>query len=122
MPKRISASTLRGTSEKFKREEVFLLVSEPTDNLIAVNPHQQEMKDYLRQLDDAKMLMASGPLLSEGGEFHDGAYLSIIDVPGIEEAEDIAKRDPWVKRGLRKIDVRPMLVGHGSLYDMLKNR
>jgi uncharacterized protein YciI len=60
---------------------------------------------YLKRLRDEGTLVMAGPFLDGSGE------LTIISVPGIEDAKLVAIDDPAAGSGLLTVTVKPWLIG-----------
>jgi uncharacterized protein YciI len=68
--------------------------------------------EFMIDLEKRGILFASGPL--DGGARGDG--LTILRAPSLDEAKQIANRDPFVVNGLRTFEVREWTVMEGSLH------
>jgi uncharacterized protein YciI len=72
--------------------------------------------EFMIDLEKRGILFASGPL--DGGARGDG--LTILRAASLDEAKEIANRDPFVVNGLRTFEVREWTVMEGSLGIKLK--
>ena len=69
---------------------------------------------YMIGLEKKGVLFASGPLADDEGKTR-GDGLTIIRAASAAEARKIAKRDPFVVKGLRSFEIREWTVMEGSL-------
>lgn len=88
---------------------LFVCVSRLTDNppQIALSPeevHAQHVA-YLQDLFDRGLLFGSGPQQDAGGTRYGGAVLILQNVDSMDEAREIALREPNVREGLREMEV-----------------
>lgn len=121
MPEKVSANTLLAKTSRFKRQAIYWVVSHPIGDLTSVNSHREEFKAYLAELDTKGHLIASGPVLTEDGKFHEGDYAMLLKAENVEQAQEIASRDPWLIKGLRTNKVVPFLIGDGVLYKLMSD-
>ena len=70
---------------------------------------------YQKKLEKEGVLVFAGPLSDEAGENWSGEGLVIYRAGSLDEARDIAARDPIHTSGLRKATVRRWLMNEGSL-------
>src|SRR5690606_37818755 len=95
------------------RKRLYVILSKGAatpDEIGAVLPEHLE---YMIGLERKGALFASGPLSAvPGGPAGDG--LTILRAADLEEARAIAETDPFVKRGLRTIDIREWTLMEGS--------
>ncbi len=122
MSNKVSANTLLAKTSRFKRQPIYWVLSHAVGNLTDVNPYRAEFSAYLAKLESNGQLIASGPLLSLDGEFHEGDYAMLLNARDLEQAQSIAAADPWLQKGLRKNTVVPFLIGDGALYHLLSDR
>jgi len=62
-----------------------------------------EHVEYLRMLDKKCQLVMCGPFLDYSG------LIIIVCAESIDEAELIAKNEPFVKKGIKKYEIRTMI-------------
>ncbi len=83
----------------------------PWDDLAPVLPEHLE---WMIGLEESGHLFASGPLIGAAGELP-GRGLSILRAENLEDAQAIADTDPFVRRGLRSIEVIHWRLMEGSI-------
>lgn len=121
MPAKVSANTLLAKTSRFKRQPIYWILSHPVGDLTAVNDYRAEFRSYLGELDAAGQLLASGPILTEDGQYHAGDYAMLLRASDLVQAKRIAAEDPWLVRGLRTNKVVPFLIGDGELYRLMSD-
>jgi uncharacterized protein len=75
---------------------LFVLNYRYVSNTETISQHRPEHREYLRGLFDSGKLRMAGPT----GEPGPAGGLIILDVNSAEEVEDIARADPFLKRGV----------------------
>jgi uncharacterized protein len=68
---------------------------------------------YMNKLEADGLLWASGPFIEEGVLVGDG--LTILSTSTIEQAENLMKQEPLIKRGLRKFELRKWELREGRM-------
>lgn len=121
MPAKVSASTLLAKTSRFKRQPIYWILSQPIGDLTAVNKYRAEFRAYLAELDAKGQLIASGPMLTEDGQYHEGSYAMLLKASDLVNARRIASEDPWLIKGLRTNNVVPFLIGEGDLYRLMSD-
>ena len=77
-----------------------LLASDPT----LLSPFLPEHLAYLKRHEEAGVYLFGGPLMAVDQQFvRDGMY--ILKVSDLEQAESIAKGDPFHREGLRRFEL-----------------
>jgi len=67
--------------------------------------------DYMIEVEKAGRLFASGPL----GDRGKGGGMTIVRADSVEQAEAIARGDPFARNGLRSYTIEPWTVMEGSV-------
>lgn len=91
----------------------FVCFSNPSRPPEELEASLEEHKAYLMQLERDGRLFAAGPLLGDDAKY-DGTGLLVYRVSQREEAEKIAKNDPFHIKGLRSYTLKPWQVNEGS--------
>ena len=65
------------------------------------------------ELEKAGILVMAGPFFEPGSEKPDGGMI-LVRAKSFEEADEIAKGDPFHRAGLRKYTIRRWMVNEGS--------
>jgi uncharacterized protein YciI len=102
---------IRQLTQGMLRKKLYVILSKggaSPDRLKDLLPAHLE---FMIDLEKSGVLFASGPL--DGGARGDG--LTILRAASLEEAKQVAARDPFVINGLRSFDVREWTVMEGSL-------
>lgn len=76
-----------------------------------LKPYLAEHLQFMIDLERKGKLFASGPF----GNPSRGDGMTVVRARDIEEAHDIAKRDPFVVNGIRTYTIEPWTVMEGSL-------
>ncbi len=96
--------------------DYWLILSRPgagTDQA-AIDAHVEDHLAWVLGLEQADMLLASGPLLS-GPEVGPGSGVTILRAPDEEAARRIAAADPFVRAGLRTFEVYRWRLNEGCV-------
>jgi uncharacterized protein YciI len=102
---------IRQLTQGMLRKTLYVVLSKggaDADRLKELLPSHLE---FMVDLERRGVLFASGPL--DGGTRGDG--LTILRAASVDEARQIAARDPFVVNGLRTFDVREWTVMEGSV-------
>lgn len=83
------------------------LVENPPEISKSGDEVHKEHVAYLQDLYDRGKLFGSGPQQDEAGQRYGGAVLILQNVDSLEDAEEIAFREPNVREGLRTMEVFP---------------
>ena len=94
----IASATAKGMLAK----ELFVVFTEPTGDLAAVQEARAEHLKY------------QGPFANDSGDAWSGEGMIIIRASSIEEATEIAQADPMHSSGARRFRIRPWLVNEGG--------
>lgn len=73
--------------------------------------HLADHLAYMIEVEKSGRLFASGPL----GEGARGDGMTVVRAPSPEEAEALAKEDPFVRAGLRTYTIEPWLLMEGRV-------
>ncbi|WIY00996.1 YciI family protein [Amycolatopsis mongoliensis] len=94
---------------------VFLCFTEPVSmSPEDMRPHLDEHKAWLTELERAGELLFAGPMLDDDYRYS-GAGLLVLRADSVTEAKDIADRDPFHARGIRKYRIVPWQINEGSV-------
>lgn len=69
---------------------------------------------YLIDLEKKNILFASGPLINKNEEMK-GAGMTIVRAQSYEDAEEVARNDPFVKAGMRTSTVHKWVMNEGRI-------
>ena len=100
------------TSPMLKRE-LYVVLTTPTRPMSELLPLLPDHLHYMIDLEKRGMLFASGPFLT-GKDILPGAGMTIVRAGSLEEAEAIAREDPFYKSGMRTFEVRTWQLNEGS--------
>ena len=89
--------------------KLFVIFSEGKG--LNLKPYLAEHLQYMIDLERKGKLFASGPF----GNPSRGDGMTIVRAKDIEEADEMAKRDPFVVNGIRTYRIEPWTVMEGSL-------
>ena len=89
---------------------VFTTPLRPMSELATVLPEHLE---YMIDLEKRGILFASGPFLADE-HVQAGTGMTIIRASSREEAEAIARQDPFNKSGMRSFEIRAWQLNEGS--------
>jgi uncharacterized protein len=96
-------------------KELFMVRSTPVVPLGELAAALPEHLAYQRELESRGVLVFAGPLSDATGQEWSGEGLVIYRAAGIEEAREIAARDPIHQKGLRRFELRAWLLNEGNL-------
>lgn len=83
------------------------LVDNPPKLDVSTEELHREHVAYLQDLHDRGLLLGSGPKQDAQGNRYGGAVVILQNVATIEEAREIASREPNIREGLRTFKVYP---------------
>jgi uncharacterized protein len=102
---------IRQLTQGMLRKKLYVILSKGGASPDRLKEHLPAHLEFMIDLEKSGVLFASGPL--DGGARGDG--LTIVRAASMEEARQVAARDPFVINGLRSFDVREWTVMEGSL-------
>jgi len=108
-----ASERVRALSARFLKLQLWVVLATaimPLDQLLAAAPDHIA---YMIDLEQRGLLFASGPLLDEQQRFA-GRGLTILSAASRAEAQPQPQADPFVKRGLRMIELHEWQVNEGS--------
>lgn len=98
------------------RKRVWVVLSKPVSGLDGMMPHLEDHLTWLIELERTGAVFASGPFLpSADGEPPSGEGMTILRAETREEAEALARQDPFVRAGVRTFELRPWQINEGSV-------
>ena len=106
----IEAATAKGMLAK----ELFVVFTEPTGDLAAVQKARVEHLKYQVEIEQKGIMFAAGPFSNESGAGWEGEGMIILRAESIEAASAIAEADPMHSSGARKFRIRPWLMNEGG--------
>jgi len=106
----IAGATAKGMLAK----EFFVVFTEPTGDLAAVEESRAEHLKYQVEIEQKGITFAAGPFSNETGDSWGGEGMIIIRAESIEAATMIAEADPMHSSGARKFRIRPWLMNEGG--------
>tara|TARA_R110002110_G_scaffold11656_4_gene55823 strand:+ start:4999 stop:5391 length:393 start_codon:yes stop_codon:yes gene_type:complete len=106
----IASATAKGMLAK----EFFVVFTEPTGDLAAVQEARAEHLKYQVEIEQKGIMFAAGPFANDSGDAWSGEGMIIIRASSIEEATEIAQADPMHSSGARRFRIRPWLVNEGG--------
>ncbi len=106
----IASATAKGMLAK----ELFVVFTEPTGDLAAVQEARAEHLKYQVEIEQKGIMFAAGPFANDSGDAWSGEGMIIIRASSIEEATEIAQADPMHSSGARRFRIRPWLVNEGG--------
>ncbi len=89
---------------------VFTTPLKPMSELMPLLP---EHLNYMIDLEKRGILFASGPFLADAN-VTPGSGMTILRASSYEEAEAIAKQDPFNKSGMRSFEIKTWQLNEGS--------
>ena len=91
----------------------YVVLTTPLKPMIELMPLLPEHLNYMIDLEKRGILFASGPFLANEN-VPPGAGMTILRASSREEAEAIAKEDPFNKSGMRTFEIRTWQLNEGS--------
>ncbi len=104
---------INALSEPMLQKIFYVVLSTPLRPMSELEPLLPEHLNYMIGLEKRGVLFASGPFLADE-QLAAGHGLTILRVSSREEAEAIARDDPFNKSGLRSFEVRTWQLNEGS--------
>jgi uncharacterized protein YciI len=96
-------------------KQLYVVSMKPIDGLDPIFANMKEHLEFQIGLEKQGIMFAGGPVWTEDGQEWEGDGMVVIRAKSIEEARDIAARDPMYIRGARSFTVRPWMVNEGSV-------
>lgn len=95
--------------------EVFVVESKPQASLETVKQYLAQHLAYQSKMESLGILMFAGPLSDPSCESLDGSGLIIYRASSLQEANEIAEKDPMHSNGARAFTIKRWLINEGSL-------
>jgi uncharacterized protein YciI len=95
--------------------EVFVVDSNANATPETVKKYLPEHLAYQEQLESLGILMFAGPVSDASGESLEGSGLIIYRASSLQEANEIAQKDPMHRNGARTFTIKRWLINEGSL-------
>lgn len=99
---------------RMMQRELFVVLSSAAKDPSRLFPYLEEHLKFMIALEDEGILFASGPLFSPDGAVT-GEGLTVLRAASFEQATSIAKRDPFVREGLRTFNIKRWSVNEGKI-------
>jgi uncharacterized protein YciI len=101
---------IRQLTQGMLRKKLYVILSKGNTDAERLKENLPAHLEFMIDLEKQGILFASGPL--DGGTRGDG--LTIVRAGSLDEARQVAARDPFVVQGLRTFEVREWTVMEGS--------
>ena len=101
---------IRQLTQGMLRKKLYVILSKGNTDAERLKNNLPAHLEFMIDLEKRGILFASGPL--DGGTRGDG--LTIVRAGSLDEAKQVAARDPFVVHGLRSFEVREWTVMEGS--------
>lgn len=95
--------------------EVFVVESKPNASLETIKQFLEAHLAYQSKMESLGALMFAGPLSDASCESLDGTGLIIYRAQSLQEANEIAEKDPMHSNGARSFTIKRWLINEGSL-------
>jgi uncharacterized protein YciI len=105
----------QGRERGFLAQPLFAIFTTPLDGYGPVAATSEAHLVYQLALEAQGTLFAAGPLCADDGVHFDGDGMIIVRASSMDEAREIADRDPMHKSGARTYRIRPWVVNEGTL-------
>ncbi|WP_413700894.1 YciI family protein [Psychromonas sp. KJ10-10] len=99
--------------------EVFVVESNPKASAETIKEYLPLHLAYQAELESLGILMFAGPVSDASGENLEGAGLIIYRASSLQEAQNIAEKDPMHSKGARTFNIKRWLINEGSLHDLI---
>lgn len=96
-------------------QQLYVILTSPADG---IGPVMDCLADHLKfqeQLETDGVMFAAGPQWTDNEEEWEGDGMVIIRADSIEQAREIASRDPMHRCGARVFTLRPWMVNEGTI-------
>lgn len=80
----------------------------------ALERHLDQHHDYVAGVEARSGLFLAGPLLTAAGDLT-GSSLWIVDTPSLDAAQELAAGDPYVRSGIRSVELQRWRINIGSI-------
>jgi uncharacterized protein YciI len=100
-------------NSRMLQKVLYVVLTTPVKPMSELLPLLPDHLEYMIDLEKRGILFASGPFLA-GKDIAPGTGMTIIRAGSFEEAEAIAREDPFNKSGLRTFEVRTWQLNEGS--------
>ena len=95
--------------------QVYAIHTFPTNGLGPVMENIGPHLEHQHKMEEEGVYIAAGPLWADDEETGEGEGLIIIRAKSLEDARNIAEKDPMHSSGARSFKVRPWLINEGSI-------
>ena len=96
-------------------KQLYAVFTTPTNGIEAVMENLAVHLEFQESLEHQGIMFAAGPNWTDDEQFWEGDGLVIYRAGSIEEAREIAAKDPMHISGARTFRVRPWLVNEGKI-------
>lgn len=96
-------------------KQLYAVLTKPTNGIGPVMENLGVHLAYQEQLEQEGIMFAAGPHWTDDEQEWEGEGLVIYRASSIDEARQIAARDPMHSSGARTFTVRPWLVNEGKM-------
>ncbi len=95
--------------------QLYVVLTTPAGDMDAVLAQMGPHLAFQKQLEQDGIMFGAGPFADDDEQIWSGAGMVILRAANVEEAREIAARDPMHQSGARTFQVRPWLLNEGSL-------
>ncbi|MDH7794018.1 MULTISPECIES: YciI family protein [unclassified Beijerinckia] len=96
-------------------KQLYAIFTRPTNGIGPIMENLAEHLGYQEYLEREGIMFAAGPHWTDNEQDWEGDGLVIYRASSIEEAREIAAKDPMHTSGARTFQVRPWLVNEGKM-------
>src|SRR5258707_14190887 len=104
---------IKQLTSRMLQRELYVVLTTPIKPMSELLPLLPDHLPYMIVLEKRRILFASGPFLA-GKDLLPGTGMTILRAGSLEEAEAIARQDPFNKSGMRPFEVRTWQLNEGS--------
>jgi uncharacterized protein YciI len=107
----IEASRQRG----FLSQQLFVIFSTPAADYGPIDEATDDHLAHQLAIEAEGKLFAAGPLCTDDGLSFEGEGMIIVRAGSMDEAREIADRDPMHRSGARTYRIRPWIMNEGAI-------
>jgi uncharacterized protein YciI len=113
-PKSVPAADVRSASKAMLQKQLYAIFTTPVDGLGPVFANIEKHLEFQVGLEKEGIMFAAGPMWTEDEQSWEGEGLVVVRASSLQEATEIANRDPMHTSGARKFTVRPWMINEGT--------
>jgi hypothetical protein len=113
-PKSVPVADVKTASKAMLQKQLYAIFTTPVDGLGPVFANIEKHLEFQIGLEKDGIMFAAGPMWTGDEQSWEGEGLVVVRAGSLQEATEIASRDPMHQSGARKFTVRPWMINEGT--------